>query len=146
MKTRTTLPKKKVLAVDDDADLLGLLQAVLVRAGFDVIVASDGPEALRSIDVERPDLMVLDLTMPKMGGLAVLEHLKGRERGPRVVCLTGRTDAHPREKAWALGVDDYVTKPFGVKRIVEVVNEVSRRDWALRETHRRTSLDDLSWT
>ena len=146
MTTQMLAPKQKILAVDDDADLLGLLELVLVRAGFDVAVAADGPEALRYVDAEHPDLMVLDLTMPQMSGLTVLQELGRRARRPRVVCLTGRTDSQPREKAWALGVDDYVTKPFGVNRIVEVVREVARRDWALRELHRRTALDGLSWT
>jgi DNA-binding response OmpR family regulator len=145
--TLATHPTKaKVLAVDDDKDLLNLLEKVLERAGYEVGVASDGPEALDYLEAERPDFMVLDLTMPHMDGLEVLERLQNREHRPRVVCLTGRSESERRLRAWRLGVDEYVTKPFGIDQIVEVLNDVARRDWTGQESRRQRALDDLSWT
>jgi len=146
MTTQTLNRKAKILAVDDDKDVLKLLETALGRAGYDVATALDGPSALKYIDAEHPDLMLLDLWMPVMDGFGVLEELNRRDRTPRVVCLTGKTDTDGRERAWKLGVDEYVTKPFRLERVLEILNGVSVRPGVIRESQRRTALDDLSWT
>lgn len=149
MTTQTISRKPTLLAVDDDPDVLKLLQMTLGRAGYDVAIAQDGPTALDYIDAEHPDLLLLDLWMPVMDGFGVLEELNrraDRTGTPRVVCLTGKTDAEGRERAWKLGVDEYVTKPFRLQQMLSVLKGVHAGDWALRESRRRTALDNLSWT
>lgn len=146
MTTQTLNQRPRILAVDDDKDVLKLLETALGRAGYDVATALDGPSALKYIDAEHPDLMLLDLWMPVMDGFGVLEQLNRRDRTPRVVCLTGKTDTDGRQRAWRLGVDEYVTKPFRLERVIEVVKGVSVRPGVIRESQRRTALDTLSWT
>lgn len=139
-------PKPRILAVDDDPDVLRLIELTLERAGYEVAVAQDGPSALAYVDAEHPDVMLLDLWMPVMDGFGVLDELRRRDRSPRVVCLTGKTDTEGRERAWKLGVDDYVTKPFQLARMLEVLRTVQASDATLRQSRRRTALDSLSWT
>jgi DNA-binding response OmpR family regulator len=151
MTTATLGAKPKVLAVDDDPDLLHFLEIALGRAGYEVGLASDGDEALDYVEANNPDLVVLDLGLPRVNGFTVLEALDRRRRehtepGPRVICLTGRSAADGKHKALELGVDEYVTKPFGIDQIVRVVRDVSRRDGEERKWRRRSALDGLSWT
>lgn len=141
-----TTPKPRILAVDDDPDILRLIELTLGRAGYEVAVAQDGPAALAYVNAEHPDVMLLDLWMPVMDGFSVLDELSRLDRSPRVVCLTGKTDTEGRERAWKLGVDDYVTKPFHLARVLEVLRTVRASDASMRQSRRRTALDTLSWT
>ena len=141
-----TPAKAKVLAVDDDPDVLKLHEAILNREGFEVALAPDGATALRKAQAEPPDVILLDLMMPRMDGFTVLEKLKERERVPRIICLTAKAGFRDREKAWRMGVDDYVTKPFKVDKLVKTLGSVAGRGWATRESKRRAALDDLAWT
>jgi two-component system alkaline phosphatase synthesis response regulator PhoP/two-component system response regulator VicR len=123
------MPKqKKILAVDDERHIVRLVQVNLERAGFQVISAFDGKEALKKVESENPDLIVLDVMMPHMDGFEVLKHLKSDEKTKDipVVMLTAKAQDADVFRGWASGVDCYLTKPFNpielltfVKRIFE---------------------------
>lgn len=109
--------KPTVLVADDNADICDLLQIGLSRLGIRVLVASNGREAYDSILANGPDLVLLDLMMPEMNGLEVLEKLRNDERFSDlpVIMITARTQDDDVERGYALGASDYVTKPFSLK-------------------------------
>jgi len=121
-----TLEAGRVLVVDDDPSITGVVAAYLRRDGFDVDVFHDGQEALASALCRPPRLMVLDLSLPRMNGLQVLRVLRGRHNTP-VILLSNRRDEESRVKGLRLGADDYVTKPFSPREIAARVEAVLRR-------------------
>ena len=136
-------PRPRILAVDDDEDLLRLLELIFRREDFPVSVASSGAAALEYVEVERPDIILLDLMMPEMDGFTVLQRLKRRVRAPLVVCLTAKADLLSRERAWRLGIDEYVMKPFAVPALVAAVRTLAERSWPERQLHRQEALETL---
>ena len=116
----------KVLAVDDDRDLLELIGFALAQAGFLVVKASDGPSAVRMFDAEAPDLVVLDINMPGASGFQVCEAIRARSRVP-VMMLTVRSEEEDLVKALELGADDYLTKPFSPKTLLARIRALLRR-------------------
>src|SRR4029077_4813921 len=98
----------------------------LERAGFEVVSAPDGEEALRVFSRRRPDLVILDLTLPKLDGLDVARSLRRAGDVP-IIMLTARTEEADRVAGLELGADDYVTKPFSAREIVARVRAVLRR-------------------
>ena len=116
----------KVLVVDDAPDIVRLTRDYLEHAGFDVVVARDGNEALRVARQERPDLIVLDLGLPGRDGLDVTRELR-RDSNVPIVMLTARTDEADKIVGLELGADDYLTKPFSAKELVARVRAVLRR-------------------
>ena len=115
-----------VLIVDDDPDIRRLVSAYLRREGMEVITAEDGETALMHEATQQPDIVVLDLMLPGIGGLDVLRTI--RERGPRpVVLLTARDEVTDRVLGLELGADDYVTKPFHPRELVARVHTILRR-------------------
>lgn len=140
---REAATKPKVLAVDDDPDLLSLLELVFRREGYEVIVAPDGAAALELVDSEGPDVILLDLMMPAMDGFTVLQRLRRRVRSPRVVCLTAKGGRMDRERAWRLGVDEYVTKPFSLSAVLGAADAVIGRSWPERRARRWRALTEL---
>jgi DNA-binding response OmpR family regulator len=137
------MPMPKILAVDDDEALLVLVEAVLKREGYRVRVACDGAGALEIVDNEHPDVIILDLMMPSVDGFAVLQRLKRRVKLPYVVCLTAKDTAMDREKAWRLGIDEYLTKPFEIESLVTVVGAVLGRSWSDRRRRRHLAINEL---
>jgi two-component system phosphate regulon response regulator PhoB len=123
------VPSRRILMVDDEPDITGLVAYHLARAGYRVITAATGPEALRSVRDERPDLIVLDLMLPGMSGFEVLAELRRREdtRDIGVIVLTARRDEADRIKGLTLGADDYLPKPFSPEELVLRVGAVLRR-------------------
>ena len=116
---------KTVLVVEDKASLTQMLQFLFLSKGLDVQIAFDGLEAMEKISELRPDLVLLDIMMPRMDGFEVLEKLKASpdtEKIP-VIMLTARKSREDMEKAMALGAVEYITKPF---KAVEVVDKVLR--------------------
>jgi putative two-component system response regulator len=109
-----------VLVVDDDPAIRNLHTDLLGGAGYDVTVASDGDEALARVEVRRPDLVLLDLDMPRVSGYEVCRRLKAdpRTRFVPVVILTGAMAEQARLLAWELGADDFLTKPFRTKHVL----------------------------
>ena len=121
--------RKKVLVADDEADVLTLLSMNLQRAGFEVLRASNGREALELARKEEPDLLVLDLMMPELDGLEVARQIKqsGATASIPILMLTARADEVDRIVGLELGADDYVTKPFSPREIVLRVQAILRR-------------------
>ena len=123
---RLPVKHQRVLVVDDDPDIRRLVSAYLRREGMDVITAEDGETALMHEATQQPDIVVLDLMLPGIGGLDVLRTI--RERGPRpVVLLTARDEVTDRVLGLELGADDYVTKPFHPRELVARVHTILRR-------------------
>jgi DNA-binding response OmpR family regulator len=120
------MSERRVLVVDDDPDIRGLLRELLDRRGFDVTEARDGQEALRAFFAERPDLVVLDVAMPVLDGWKTLERIRELSDVP-VVMLTARTTELEKTRGLRAGADDYVTKPFGRQELLARIDAVLRR-------------------
>jgi two-component system alkaline phosphatase synthesis response regulator PhoP len=121
-----------VLVVDDQPDIVRLVRDYLERAGFQVLSAGDGEQALQLARREHPDLVILDLGLPGLDGLDVARAL-GRDGDVPIIMLTARTDESDRVAGLELGADDYVTKPFSARELVARVRAVLRRGSAARE-------------
>ncbi|MHB0857811.1 MAG: response regulator transcription factor [Anaerolineae bacterium] len=115
-----------ILVVDDEAQIVRVLRGYLEKAGYKVLGAYDGAEALRIARQERPDLIVLDLMLPGMDGLDVCRALQ-RESTVPVIMLTARVEETDKLIGLELGADDYVTKPFSPREVVARVRTVLRR-------------------
>jgi len=116
----------RLLVVDDEPNIRELLSASLRYAGFDVITAADGREAVQLAERTRPDLMVLDVMLPDLDGFAVINRLRGAGRRIPVVFLTARDAAEDKLAGLELG-DDYVTKPFSLEEVLARIRAVLRR-------------------
>lgn len=133
----------RVLVVDDEPALLRLLRVTLEGEGYEVLLASDGRTALQRIRSEQPDIVLLDIMMPVVDGWGVLEGLRSEERRPRVICLTAKESRRDRLRGWRLGADEYVTKPFGVDHLLEVMTDVLERTPDERESRRTRAVEEL---
>ena len=129
----------KVLVVDDDPDIRDVLTAILEAQGYQVVTAGDGIEGLATLKAERPNLMILDLLMPKMDGYAVCKELKDPRWAkyaniPILVLTSVREDASRRryelETGLAMDVDDYVEKPIDPPVVVERVQKLLKKSAA----------------
>ena len=112
-----------ILLVEDDPDIRYLVSYKLTKSGFEVIEAADGPEGLRQAELHPPDLVILDVRMPRMSGLEVCRQLRGRARTATVpiIMLTARTRAEDIEQAYAAGASEYVAKPFSPRELQQRV-------------------------
>ena len=117
---------KTVLIVDDDHELVDGLRLVLERQGFRVLRASDGHQAKAAIYNQRPDLVILDMMMPRMGGYPVLEHFRDKPDAPPIIMITANEGSRHKAYAEYLGVVDYIRKPFAMERLLETVHKVLR--------------------
>jgi two-component system alkaline phosphatase synthesis response regulator PhoP len=120
-----------ILVVDDEPRIVQLVRDYLEHGGFTVLVASDGPSALRSARTGRPDLVVLDLGLPGLDGLDVTRALR-REGEVPIIILTARTEESDKLVGLELGADDYLTKPFSPKELVARIRAVLRRAEGMR--------------
>ncbi|MBI4334648.1 MAG: response regulator transcription factor [Chloroflexi bacterium] len=118
--------KRKVLIVEDDRTLLGVLEYSLTREGYDVATAADGLQALEGARTHRPDLIILDLMLPKLGGFEVCRILR-KEMATPVLILTAKTEENDKVTGLDLGADDYVTKPFSTRELMARVRAMLRR-------------------
>ncbi|MFC0865436.1 response regulator transcription factor [Sphaerimonospora cavernae] len=135
-------PAGRLLVVDDEPNILELLSASLRFAGFEVMTASNGGEAVLAAERERPDLIVLDVMLPDVDGLTVADRVRGS--GPRipVVFLTAR-DATEDKIAGLSKADDYVTKPFSLEEVIARIQAVLRRTRG-EDTPARLEVADLA--
>jgi DNA-binding response OmpR family regulator len=116
---------KKLLLIDDDPDILAAMKTVLGQRGYEVLTAGDGNAGLAAAERDRPDLVVVDMMMPKKSGFLVVEKLKAnRETAPRVIMITANEGSRHRAYAEMLGVDDYLRKPFAMDRLIESVERL----------------------
>jgi two-component system OmpR family response regulator len=117
----------KVLVVDDEPNIRELLSTSLRFAGFDVLTAADGHEALRSAAAYRPDLLVLDIMMPGIDGFEVTRRLRADGERTPILFLTAKDATEDKIAGLTLGADDYVTKPFSLEEVIARVRAVLRR-------------------
>jgi DNA-binding response OmpR family regulator len=117
---------KTVLIVDDEPEIIRLVRDYLERGGFEVMTATTGAGALREFTRRRPDLVILDLTLPETDGLDVARAIRRAGDVP-IIMLTARTEEADRVAGLELGADDYVTKPFSARELVARVRAVMRR-------------------
>ena len=116
----------KILLIDDNEDIRRLLDGFLRRKGYDVVLAENGPCGLELFRQEHPDVILLDLNMPGMNGLTVLERIRSRNPGQRVLILTGGATPKMEQQIRALGVAEIVKKEFPLDRLVESLNRLLR--------------------
>jgi two-component system, OmpR family, response regulator len=133
----------RLLVVDDEPTILELLAGTLRFAGFDVLTAVSGAEALRAAAAAKPDLILLDVMMPDCDGFDVIRRI--RSGGPRVavIFLTARDSVHERVTGLTLGGDDYVTKPFSLDEVLARIRAVLRRSRGEPEAGSRLVVADL---
>jgi len=118
--------KTRILVVDDELSIIKFLRANLEARGYEVLAAMDGAEALQTIEMELPDLVILDIMMPKMDGFEVCRRVREWSQIP-VIMLSARGDESDKVKCLDLGADDYITKPFGKGELIARVRAVLRR-------------------
>jgi DNA-binding response OmpR family regulator len=120
------MAEQRILVVDDDSDIRGLLRELLERRGFAVTEAADGKRALQELYEGRPDLVVLDVAMPEMDGWTTLERIRELSDVP-VLMLTALSAELEKTRGLRAGADDYVTKPFGRQELLARVEALLRR-------------------
>lgn len=137
--------RRRVLVVDDEPDVLLLCRVNLEFEGYEVLEASDGQEALDLLEAEHPDVILLDVMMPRIDGWAVLDHVK---RTPEladipVVMLTAKVQDQDPIRGWSHGVAEYITKPFSPLALSQVLEDVLTTDPEEEEARRRMILEKL---
>src|SRR5436309_1445592 len=115
--------QKTILIVDDDYELSDGLRTVLEKQGHRVLQARDGQQGRQLIYQQRPDLVILDMMMPKMGGYPVLEHFREKKDAPPIIMITANQGSRHKAYAEYLGVVDYIRKPFAMERLLEAVEK-----------------------
>src|SRR5438309_1920139 len=121
------MPKPpKILVVDDEPQIRALLRTTLVRAGYRVVEAANGREALNARSIDRPDLILLDLGLPDRDGLELIGALRG-ENGLGLLVVSAREETEQKVAALDLGADDYLTKPFDTDELLARVRAALRR-------------------
>ncbi|ALC81996.1 MULTISPECIES: response regulator transcription factor [Bacillus] len=118
---------KNILVVDDEESILTLLQYNLNQSGYDVQTAMDGEEALQKAVEHHPDLIVLDLMLPKLDGIEVCKQLRQQKLMIPILMLTAKDDEFDKVLGLELGADDYMTKPFSPREVVARVKAILRR-------------------
>jgi len=127
------MKKTSILVVDDELSIVKFLRANLEARGFKVLAAMNGAEALHIFEMELPDLVILDIVMPKMDGFEVCRRLREWTQVP-IIMLSAKGDESDKVKCLDLGADDYITKPFGKDELIARVRAVLRRAEAAATT------------
>jgi len=117
---------RKILVVDDERHIVRLVQVNLERAGYEVAVAYDGIEALEKVEAEKPDMVVLDVMMPRMDGFDVLKKLQANAdtKDIPIIMLTAKAQDADIFKGWSSGVSSYLTKPFNPRELLTFVERI----------------------
>jgi DNA-binding response OmpR family regulator len=117
---------KKILVVDDEPSILLSLEFLMDQAGYEVLTATDGDEALQSMSEKLPDLILLDVMMPKRDGFDVCQTIRANPEWKKIkiIMLTAKGREVDQEKGLALGADDYITKPFATQELVKKVKTI----------------------
>ncbi len=124
-KAKPEAKSQRVLIVDDDHEIVESVRYALEAGGFEVLVARDGNQGLAMAEREDPDLVILDMMMPKRSGFLVLEKLRRTRPVPlRVIMITANEGSRHKAYAEMLGVDDYIRKPFAMDRLMESVRRL----------------------
>jgi two-component system KDP operon response regulator KdpE len=128
-------PEPLVLAVDDEAGILRLMKLELTGQGFRVITASNGEEALKLVEEQRPDVVLLDVIMPEMTGLEVMRRIREQMNVP-IIMVTAKDSDQDKVRGLELGADDYIVKPFSPEEIGARIRAVLRRALGNQNTER----------
>ena len=120
------MPDKKVLIVDDDTNICELLRLYLEKDGFKTFIANDGEDAITQFNINEPDIILLDIMLPKLDGWQVCRNIRKTSEVP-IIMLTAKGETFDKILGLDLGADDYVTKPFDSKEVVARVKAVLRR-------------------
>ena len=118
--------KKKVLIVDDDTNICELLRLYIDKDGFDVAIANTGTQAIKLFELEKPDLVMLDIMLPELDGWQVCREIRKTSQVP-IIMLTAKGEVFDKILGLELGADDYVVKPFEAKEVVARIHAVLRR-------------------
>ena len=121
---------RKILIVEDEKDILNMLSEAFRFEGYEVLCSSDGEEALRIIRIENPDIILLDLQIPKVNGFQVCNSIKSNPilSPMKVIIISGKAQQIDREIAQDAGADDYITKPFSIIKLVEMAEALLNSD------------------
>lgn len=123
--TETQGRRKTILLVDDDPEIVESMRIALEARGYQILIARDGNQGLAMAERDNPDLVILDMMMPKRSGFLVLERLRRTQRIPtRVIMITANEGTRHKAYAEMLGVDDYIRKPFAMDRLLESVRRL----------------------
>jgi DNA-binding response OmpR family regulator len=134
---------KTILIVDDDYELSDGLRTVLERQGHRVFQARDGQQGKQLIYQHRPDLVILDMMMPRMGGYPVLEHFRDKTDAPPIIMITANEGSRHKAYAEYLGVVDYIRKPFAMERLLEAVQRgLAQKDEAAKRDDKTAGKDE----
>jgi two-component system phosphate regulon response regulator PhoB len=123
------MPKPKILVIEDERTLVEVLSCNLEREGFEVVAAHDGQEGLRQAQLKLPDLIVLDLMLPNKPGLEVCQELRmgAKTRDIPIIMVTAKAEESDELVGFATGADDYVTKPYSMKVLIQRIKKELRR-------------------
>lgn len=132
---------RKVLIVDDEKNIVDIIAFNLKKEGYQVITASDGEEGVRKTFEENPDLILLDIMMPKMDGYEACRKIREKKHTP-IIMLTARAEEVDKVLGLEMGADDYVTKPFGVRELMARVKANLRKVAALQEAAGMATSDE----
>ena len=116
--------RKKVLLIDDDREIVASMRTVLEARGFHILTANDGNAGVNAAYREQPDLVIVDMMMPKKSGFLVIEKLKQQQVSPSIVMITANEGNRHRAYAEMLGVDAYLRKPFAMEVLLEEVDRL----------------------
>lgn len=117
--------QKRVLIIDDDEGLIEPLELAIETAGYEVITANDGIQGVMKIERDAPDLVILDLVMPRRSGLAVLDSIvDNKQLAPSIIMVTGSNESKYRKLATERGVDRFIPKPYEIEDLIQAVNEL----------------------
>ncbi len=121
-----TKMSQEILIVDDEDNIVLSLEFLMKQAGFEVRTAQDGEQAIEALEARIPDLVLLDVMMPRKDGYEVCQEIRQRSEWAHlpVVMLTAKGRDVEREKGLAMGADDYITKPFSTQEVVETVQHI----------------------
>ena len=118
-------PTKRILLVDDDQEIVESMRLALEASGYQILIARDGNQGLALAEREDPDLVILDMMMPKRSGFLVLEKLRRSRPVPiKVIMITANEGSRHKAYAEMLGVDDYIRKPFPMERLMDSVKRL----------------------
>lgn len=116
------MPEKLIVVIEDDREISNTVQTVLKASGYQVLAATNGQDGRKLITSRKPDLVLTDMMMPRMGGFPVLEFLGELEDAPKVIMMTANEGSRHKAYAEMLGVIDYLRKPFAMEVLLEAVN------------------------
>ncbi|HET8559327.1 MAG TPA: response regulator transcription factor [Marmoricola sp.] len=131
--------RTKVLMVEDDPNIVDLIRSNLNVRGFETIVSTDGSHALRLLEVERPDIVLLDLMLPDADGMELCRQLRGRS-GVGIIVVSARRGERDKVTALNMGADDYMTKPFGIEELLARISATLRRTRAVAPVPEATNI------